>query len=94
MSQKGIEDIVISHGTKVSVGTATATSAYGFLSLNEWVALGGLVIAILSLLVTAYYTHKKAKRDEAEHELRMKLLRAKTENELGPTDPDTDQLTR
>lgn len=93
MSNKGFEDAVIAHGTKVSVGTATATSAWGFLSLNEVIALVGLIIALLSLIVTAYYTHKKSKREEAEHELRMKLLRAKSD-QISPLETDTDELTR
>lgn len=89
---KVIEDAVVAHGTKVSVGTATATSAFGFLTLNEWIAIIGLVIALMSLCVTAYYTHKRSRREEQEHELRMKLLRKKAqEHQL---DPDTDQLTR
>lgn len=90
--RQGLEDVAVAHGTKVSVGTATATSAIGFLSLNEWIAIFGLLIALASLAVTAYYTHKKAKREEAEHELRMKLLRQKAA--ASELESDTDQLTR
>lgn len=63
---------IASKATQAGAGTAV----FGGLTANEFAAFGGLLVAVVGLLVQAYYKRKADKRHAAEHELRMANLRS------------------
>lgn len=72
MIQKTQEIVEKISGTSaVSVGVGTTIGANtGFLSgLQTW---GGLCVALVGLLISWYYKHKRFKMEEKEHEARVK----------------------
>lgn len=52
-------------------------SAFFFgLTANEIAALGGIVVGVLGLLVQWYYNRRRDRREQAEHEARMRSLQS------------------
>lgn len=60
-------------GSKVSFGGG-ATSFASFIAGINWLGWIGVGIAIAGLLVNAYFSWQRDKREKAEHTLRMKQL--------------------
>lgn len=44
--------------------TGAATATAGALTFNEWLAVGGFLIALASFFVNWYYQHKRDKREQ------------------------------
>lgn len=62
---------IASKATQAGAGAAV----FGGLTANEFAAFGGLIVAVLGLLVQAYFKRRADARHAAEHELRMANLR-------------------
>ena len=45
--------------TSVTAPTGAATATAGALTLNEWLAIGGFVLAFLSFLINWHYQQKR-----------------------------------
>ncbi len=68
-------DAAASAGMKTSVaGAAIAGGAWAF-SLNDVVAVVGLLAAVCGFFVSWYYTHKQDQRLQAIHDLRVARLK-------------------
>ncbi|MEN3753743.1 holin [Mangrovibacter sp. SLW1] len=50
--------------TAASYSTAGATFIAGSMSLNEWLAVGGFVLAVLTFGINFYYQRKRDRREE------------------------------
>ena len=74
MRQEAIEASVAAAANKVTTG-AGVTAVIGGLTANEIAAFGGLLVAIIGLLVQWYYKRKADKRDAELHTERLKDLR-------------------
>lgn len=70
-SQATVEAAIAAAGSKATYGGASTTVVSWFLS-SEFGMLMGILIGLGGLGVNWYYRHKQDKRDQAEHEKRMK----------------------
>lgn len=55
--------------------TGAGTTFFGWLTSNEFAILVGACVAVGGFIINWYYRHKEDRRQQAEHELRMKELR-------------------
>lgn len=46
----------------------------GWLASINWLGLIGATVAVIGLIVSWYYKHKRDRREEAEHKARMEVL--------------------
>ena len=65
--------------TGAAIGTKTAyaggvTSVVGAMSQVNWIGWLGLLIALIGAVISFYYSYKKDKREQIEHELKVKQL--------------------
>ena len=74
MRQEAADATIASIAGKVTA-TAAGTAFLGGVSANTVAAIGGLIVAIVGLIVTIFYKHRSDKRAEAAHVLRMRRLR-------------------
>jgi hypothetical protein len=51
----------------------SGTALWFGLTANEWMALGGFIVAVVGLLVTWHYQRKRDRREQAEFDRRMGL---------------------
>jgi hypothetical protein len=79
---RSIEDAVIAHGTKVTVGTGTVSGLLGAFTLHETLAIAGFFVALGSLVVQGVFLWLRHHRESKEHKLRMKILERQAENQL------------
>ncbi|MGA0889231.1 MAG: holin [bacterium] len=70
-SQATVEAAIAAAGSKATYGGASTTVVSWLLS-SEFGMLMGILIGLGGLGVNWYYRHKQDKRDQAEHEKRMK----------------------
>ncbi len=70
-SQATVEAAIAAAGSKATYGGASTTVVSWLLS-SEFGMLMGILIGFGGLCVNWYYRHKQDKRDQAEHEKRMK----------------------
>lgn len=72
-------DSAIDSTIAATAGKATyagaGTSIFGWLTSNEFAVLVGTFVAVGGFLINWYYRFKEDKRQQAEHELRMKDLK-------------------
>lgn len=61
----GIDKMVQNNITDASYVTSALTVVAG-LTINEWVALGGLCLAAATFAVNWYYKHKTFKRNQGK----------------------------
>lgn len=59
--------------SKATYGGA-ASSGLGVMFSSEAAALAGAVVAILGLLINLYFRRRQDRREEMEHELRMRTI--------------------
>ncbi|WP_142501286.1 holin [Klebsiella sp. 2680] len=52
--------------TAAAYTTSGATFIAGSMSLNEWLALGGFILAVFTFGVNVYYQRKRDRREERE----------------------------
>lgn len=71
---RSVEDVVIAHGTKVTVGTGTVSGLLGAFTLHETLAIAGFFVALGSLIVQGVFLWLRHRRESREHNLRMKIL--------------------
>jgi heme exporter protein D len=57
-------------GTKATYA-GSGTALIGGLAANEWLAVVGVLIAVLGFLTNLYFQHRRDKREEREHQRRM-----------------------
>jgi hypothetical protein len=73
-----------------TTGAGAGLGVYGWLTSSQFIGLAGVVIALIGVLINWHYKAKAHRRSEAEHELRMSLLRSKQHitdlGELGSDD--------
>lgn len=73
MKSEATEAAIAATAQKVTYGAGSA-AIYGGLTANEFAAIGGLIVAILGLIVQLYYKHKQDRREQRFHEERMARL--------------------
>lgn len=54
--------------------TGAGTSIFGWMTSNEFAVLIGACVAVGGFIVNWYYRHKEDKRQQEEHERRMREL--------------------
>jgi len=82
-----VAEVAAGAATKATYATYTGAGAsiLGFITSIDWVALTGLLVAVVGFLLNAYFQFKRNKREELEsmlriqreqdlHELEMKKL--------------------
>lgn len=50
--------------TAAAYGTSGATFIAGSMSLNEWLAIGGFILAVLTFVINFYFQRKRDRREE------------------------------
>lgn len=68
--------------TAAAYTTSGATFLAGSMSLNEWLAIGGFILAVLTFAVNIHFQRKRDRREE-----RMSQMRWGAASE--PNNPDT-----
>jgi positive regulator of sigma E activity len=68
------DEVIAAGAQKVVYGGGTA-AFLGGLSANEIAAFGGLLVAVLGLLVQFYYKRKHDKREQRLHEAQLAALK-------------------
>lgn len=74
------EAAVAAFAQKASIG-GSAAAVYGGWTANEVAAYGGLLIAIVGLLVQVFYKVRADRREIAEHAARMAVLNSGRDDE-------------
>lgn len=64
-------DTVIRYSNSGMAGGA-AISLVGWFSATEWAAIGGFLVAAIGLLVSLHFNRRRDRREQAEHDARMK----------------------
>lgn len=80
MSGNHVSESVIEAGVAVSSKTTiagAAASVVGWAAQINWIGLAGVGIALLGLLVNAYFQHRRDRREQAESEARVRALNAR-----------------
>ena len=72
--QEAADATIASIAGKVTA-TAAGTAFLGGVSANTVAAIGGLIVAIVGLIVTIFYKHRADQRGQQAHDLRMQRLR-------------------
>ena len=58
-----------------------AASVFGWMSLNEFAAVGGLVLAVAGFILNWYYKHVADRRAREMHEAEMRRLRGDSDGQ-------------
>lgn len=69
----GLEQTLASVGSKSTYGGAATTGASWFLS-SEFGVLVGLILGLSGFALNWYYSRKRDRREEMEHELRIREI--------------------
>lgn len=56
----------VQHITSITNPTGAGVAAAGALTFNEWMALGGFLLALGGFIVNWYYQHKRYKLEESK----------------------------
>lgn len=82
-------DTLASVGNRAT-GTGAGLTVLGWVTSAQFVSIAGLALALAGVLVNWYYRHKANRRQEAEHALRVELLRSKRqlESDMGELGAD------
>ena len=68
-----IETVIAATASKVTYGGAS-TSAVAWILSSEFGMLVGIVLGLGGFIVNLYYKRKQDKREQAEHEKKMKSM--------------------
>lgn len=60
--------------TAAAYTTSGATFLAGSMSLNEWLAVGGFMLAIATFIVNIYFQRKRDKREERMSQMRWRSI--------------------
>jgi MFS superfamily sulfate permease-like transporter len=71
-AQSTVDATLATVGTKATY-TGAGTFTVGWLLSSEFGILVGIVIGVAGLAMQFYYSRKKDKREQAEHEQKMRL---------------------
>ena len=71
---QAVSESVLPHGGKVAQGGAV-TAVLGGLTLSEVGIMVGIAASVVGLWMQWYYNRKRDRREQMEHEERMKDLR-------------------
>lgn len=66
--------------SKMTLYAGGATSAVAWWQTIDWLAVGGIFLAIAGFLMNFYFSYQKNRREQLEHELRMKGYSNKKED--------------
>lgn len=66
-----VETTAAAIGSKATL-TGGATSAAGFFMGINWIGWIGVGVAVLGLLINFYFSYQRDRREQQEHEARMK----------------------
>jgi len=83
-------DALASIGNRAT-GTGAGLTVLGWITSAQFVSLAGLALALAGVLVNWHYRAKSNRRQEAEHELRVELLRSKRQMESDLGDLGVDE---
>ena len=78
--QEAADATIAAVAQKVTFGGAT-TAFLGGVSANSIAAIGGLIVAVIGLVVTVYYKHRADQRAEDRHKVQMRKLMGMDEDE-------------
>jgi len=69
-----VAEVAAGAATKATYATYTGAGAtiLGFFTSIDWVALTGLLVAVVGFLLNAYFQFKRNKREELESNLRIR----------------------
>ena len=82
MKQDQLESTAAIAGKTTWVGAWTA-GIFGGLSINEAVAIGGFVIAVIGFVTNLWYRHRADQRAQRLHELKeRRLLEGRSDKDL------------
>lgn len=76
MTREAMDATAAAFGSKAAYTGAGSTIVSWMLS-SEFGVLAGLVIGLLGLLTNWYFQHRRDRREQREHERRMKQLSSK-----------------
>lgn len=68
--------------TAAAYATSGATFLAGSMSLNEWLALGGFILAVITFVINFHYQRKRDRREE--NALRVQLGGRRNESNNPP----------
>ena len=78
--QEAADAAIASIAGKVTA-TAAGTAFVAGVSAHTIAAIGGLIVAVIGLVVTVYYKHRSDQRAEARHKVQMRKLMGMDEDE-------------
>lgn len=70
MSREAMDVSAATVATKATY-TGGGTAALAGLTANEWLAIAGVVVAVLGFLTNLYFQRRRDLREEREHELEV-----------------------
>lgn len=84
MQRETIETTVLSLSNK-SVFAGSVTSVLGWLAQSGMTALVAMLVAVLGLLINAWFQLRRDRREQREHERRMWLMKTNPQHpEVSP----------
>ena len=76
-------------GKTVMAGGATVS--LGGLTANDWAVVGGLVVAVLGWITQLWFHHRRDRRAQREHDLRVALLLQESAGQQAKLTPTSDE---
>jgi len=86
MSNKGLRmnesyrqaaEATVAAGASKATYTGSATTMFGWLTSNEFIALGGFALAVLGFIVNLYFKIKDDRRLQRQHEAQMQDIKSR-----------------
>lgn len=71
-----IEVVGASVANKATVAGAV-TGTFGWLAQINWIGLTGVIVAVLGLIISFYFQHRRDRREEAESAARLEAIRGR-----------------
>jgi len=75
MKQTTVDAAISAVGSKATY-TGAGLSAFGWLTSSEAGVVIGILLGVIGLVVNLYFKHREDKRQQQEHEARMRAMRA------------------
>ncbi len=72
---EGIVEVVGASVANKGMLVGAATGFVGWLSQVNWIGIAGVLVAVLGLLVNAYFQSRRDRREDAESAARIQALR-------------------
>lgn len=73
-AQNTLDATIAAAGSKATYAGA-GTSVAGWMLSSEFAALCGIILGVCGLVVNYWYRRREDRRQQVEHEIRMKALR-------------------